>query len=288
MIPITPSDELSALAQRAEFIDTVDRKRKIFVWSFVAAIALAATASTSLIFAMQQKTAADRAYELATRAEASALRERQLTQHLRETSNIKAISFDRRTFVSAAGSLVKSDTNRILATLSTAGVSLAQFNATATTIAIVPNGTDRRVMFFDASTGSQLGTILPGSEPLSIVFAPSGDLLSVVCLNGAVELWDTASMRIRSVFYSQNRPDIAAFSPDSSRIVEADEAGNIRLWDVTKSRLIKKWEGPSIPKVALGFSDDGTEVLAGFADGQQIIYNVSESGERRFWVTLLR
>jgi len=94
-------------------------------------------------------------------------------------------------------------------------------------------GADGYVTLWDTSggEGSNLGSY--GSPVSTVAYAPDGRTLAAGGMDGSVDLWDTATRRVRNRL-AASRAYLApvAFSPDGLTLATASEDRKIRLWDV--------------------------------------------------------
>ena len=57
-----------------------------------------------------------------------------------------------------------------------------------------------------------------------------------------------------------------AFSPDSKKIVIGYANRNLKLWDISTGKTIRKYKKHKAPLVYLAYSPDGTKILTGFEE----------------------
>jgi WD40 repeat protein len=160
------------------------------------------------------------------------------------------------------------------------------FSRDGRTLAFGGNGPD--VWLLDAETGVEQEPLVAGTRGVrSIAFSPDGTMLAVGSsrIRGRhpiVMFWEWPD-RHRLADLDGDRGSINAmtFSPDGSRLVMGDAAGDVRLWDVGtwEERLCRRAHGGGI--TALAFSPDSRLfATASYADGDVRLWEAT-SGEPR-------
>jgi WD40 repeat protein len=102
-----------------------------------------------------------------------------------------------------------------------------------------------------------------------MLFSPDRSLLAIALENGDIEIWDAATRKRQlSLIGHKSRISSFAFSPDSSRLVSADEAdiagrGRLFLWELDSgNRLHSLVKGTTEDEIfQLAFSDDGSALV---------------------------
>ncbi|HWB11715.1 MAG TPA: M56 family metallopeptidase [Pirellulales bacterium] len=85
---------------------------------------------------------------------------------------------------------------------------------------------------------------------------------------------DLSSYRIRS----------ASFSPDSRRLVTAQEDDNVvRLWDSSSGELLARLTGSQVAVSAVAFAPDGKRVAAGAEDGSVLVWALDDREQVARW-----
>src|SRR5438445_12618458 len=88
----------------------------------------------------------------------------------------------------------------------------------------------------------------------SMAFAPNGELLLSVEINGRIRLWNVAQRKLVATLEERTAgPVCVAFAPDSKRLVSACVNG-VKLWDAATGRLIQRVEKKPADYLAAGFS----------------------------------
>ncbi|MFZ5855929.1 MAG: WD40 repeat domain-containing protein [Chloroflexota bacterium] len=97
----------------------------------------------------------------------------------------------------------------------------------------------------------------------SVAFSPDGNLLSGVCYQNTIPVWDAHSGElIRSLETIPVREVAVAFSPDGKQIATGGFAGNIRVWDAASGQLIRTIDARPSPIWEVAFSPNGTRLAA--------------------------
>jgi len=97
----------------------------------------------------------------------------------------------------------------------------------------------------------------------SVAFSPDGKLLSGVCYQNIIPVWDTQSGQlVRSLEKTPVQEVAVAFSPDGTRIATGGFAGDIRLWDSITGQWIRTIGTLPSPVWEVAFSPDGTRLAA--------------------------
>jgi WD40 repeat protein len=81
---------------------------------------------------------------------------------------------------------------------------------------------------------------LPPIELFALAFSPDGArMITVSKTNGAVVLWDAASLRAEPLAFVGTNQLSVAISPDGRLLAVADRVGRVRVWDFPARRLLK-------------------------------------------------
>ena len=97
----------------------------------------------------------------------------------------------------------------------------------------------------------------------SVSFSPDGKLLSGVCNQNAIPVWDAQSGQlIRSLETTPVQEVAVAFSPNGKQIATGGFANNLRVWDSATGRLIQTIDALPSPIWELAFSPDGAKLAA--------------------------
>src|SRR5207248_1444299 len=78
-----------------------------------------------------------------------------------------------------------------------------------------------------------------------VAFAPDGQTLAALGMDGTLKLWDVPTGEERSTFTGHKFDGSVAFSPDSRTLAAGSEDKALRLWDVStaEKRLTLMSEG---------------------------------------------
>jgi WD40 repeat protein len=114
----------------------------------------------------------------------------------------------------------------------------------------------------DASTGAMLWRIPRPAEQwaLNLAFSPDSQTLVLGTWNYDVVLYDVDARQERAVLRGHNdNPTGMAFSADERLLATADEAGQLRFWDMTNGAFLHEVRGTRI----LDISSDGRLLVTG-------------------------
>jgi WD40 repeat protein len=153
---------------------------------------------------------------------------------------------------------------------------------------ISPNGRDLVAAGFgeslnwrDLVSGTNRKLPVDGHRAL---FSPDGSLLAVFSRNDSVSIWDIATHTLRTNLVLDPPPGFAAaFTPDSRGLaVSAGRGGTddaIRLWDISRGRLVGTFTGHKQAVHALAFSPDGQTLVSASDDSTLKMWNVATRQE---------
>jgi WD40 repeat protein len=92
----------------------------------------------------------------------------------------------------------------------------------------------------------------------SVAFSPDGKLLTGVCYQNTIPIWDVQSGQLIRTLESSPVQEVAvAFSSDGKLIATGGFAKNIRLWDAASGQLLRTIGPLPSPIWELAFSPDG-------------------------------
>jgi WD40 repeat protein len=149
---------------------------------------------------------------------------------------------------------------------------------------------------WDPTTGEQVRSLGPeyGWGAGFVAFSPDGKTLAAPGGAGvrflgmrsegpSVCLWEVASRKDRRRFSGLDHPVGlgAAFSPDGRILAVVDCDGQVRLWDVSRGREVRRLLEHGAWGVSLAFSPDGKALATGGADATVLIWDVNELVPRR-------
>ena len=112
-------------------------------------------------------------------------------------------------------------------------------------------------------------------QPISaVVYSPDGKALASMDASGQIQLWDVDTGKYIATFTSFSQEmhyyvENAAFlfSPDGSKLIGFIENSNIYVWDVKNRKHEDTLKGHMGSVLSLAYSEDGTTLLSGSADG---------------------
>lgn len=117
------------------------------------------------------------------------------------------------------------------------GLFCAAFHPSAPLIAL--SGTDGKVWFRDAATGSLLGpdTMECPGPVFQLAFSENGSHLAALCRNGKLYVWDSATRTSRAKPLEADEPILtAAFGPDDSSIYVGLASGKVLSWTIASGQ----------------------------------------------------
>ena len=121
-----------------------------------------------------------------------------------------------------------------------------------------------------------LGTLLPSAPLQSPNFSPDGSLVLTASTDGAAEIWDARTGKLRQELISPSGTGLeqALFSPDGSKVVTASDQGTARIWDVSTGGELGVLSEPGGGVInGASFSPDGKLIVTAGGDGRAIVWN---------------
>jgi len=143
---------------------------------------------------------------------------------------------------------------------------------------------DGGLRVWDLSTGKDLWcqTLPRAGVASALAFSPDGKLLAAPRPDGGtLSLWDAdTGKEVRRLTDTGATVSAVAFTPDGKLLLSTDGEQDIRVWDVTTGRLLRRFgDGKARPPLAVS-SDGKLLASGGGAQGQGIIFWDLASGER--------
>jgi WD40 repeat protein len=107
-------------------------------------------------------------------------------------------------------------------------------------------------------------------------FDPAGQRIATANLAGAIELWNLAGVRVRTMRGHTSTATCTAFSPDGQRVVSASSDGTARVWDVGTGRQLTEVHHRD-EALAATFDTTGDRILTSSSDGHVRLWDVRTS-----------
>jgi serine/threonine protein kinase/WD40 repeat protein len=144
----------------------------------------------------------------------------------------------------------------------------ARFSPDDRTVAVIT--TDRRVRFFDASTGQALPhECVPKSTDDNLAWSPDGERLALTT-GDTVEIWDWRRGE-RTERFRHDAAISRALAWAGEYVAAGDERGDILLWN-TRTKKSRRFVGHQDHIQSVAFDPDGT-----------ILASTASDGTSRFW-----
>jgi WD40 repeat protein/class 3 adenylate cyclase len=124
---------------------------------------------------------------------------------------------------------------------------------------------------WDARTRRPVGAPL-GQSGDAVAFGPGTLFASGSSTAGTVQLWDARTRRAQVEFDAGSTVTDLEFNPDGTLLAVATGLGGVLVWDLDARRLLgERFTGPtSRPPTAVAFSADGRQLAAAFAETARI------------------
>jgi len=154
------------------------------------------------------------------------------------------------------------------------------FSADGKTIA--SGSYDRTICLWDAETGLQLGSPLPGHTDWvsSVAFSPDGRRIASGSHDNTICLWDAETqLQLGSPLTGYTKEvSLVVFSPDGKRIASGSHDNTICLWDAkTGLQLGSPLTGHTEAVTSVAFSPDGKRIASGSWDNTICLWD-AETG----------
>ncbi|HIK14158.1 MAG TPA: caspase family protein [Leptolyngbyaceae cyanobacterium M33_DOE_097] len=169
--------------------------------------------------------------------------------------------------------------------------------ATVSQIAYSPDGKllavasdNHTVRLLDAASGKVLRTfalpkrVTPRVSLKHLQFSPNGQWLLTADASDRLQVWQvsTGQLQIDLGETAQADPQTLAFSPDGRRLVtlSRDPAeASMEIWDLEQGQIVERLEREMSPLTAAQFSQDGSLIVTGNAQGETQLWAAESGGE---------
>jgi len=136
-------------------------------------------------------------------------------------------------------------------------------------------GTSGIVTVWRVEFGTLLFTLKGGKAPNDTVrcvcFSPDGALIATTATD--LQLWDAhTGTAIQGIVFKQTYPRYVQFSPDSRRLLSANTADSIGVFDIATGRTVMTIPGGFFAK----FSSQGKEIVVSYRDGKNVILDAED------------
>lgn len=101
----------------------------------------------------------------------------------------------------------------------------------------------------------------------SIEFSPDGRILATGSLDCTINIYETVSGKMNTIYGHQTGIRCLAFSPDGEILASGSDDGIIFLWDTTTGKMLQKLQGHSQSISCVTFTPDGKKINSGSLDG---------------------
>jgi WD40 repeat protein len=129
---------------------------------------------------------------------------------------------------------------------------------------------------WDVATGKEtLLAGLPRAELRSVAFAPDGNSLAVAGEQGVRLVEGATHKEIKHL--DENWVRAVAFSPDGKQLATA--GAKLSLWDLTKGKKVRTFEGHKLDFTSVALSHDGKTLISGNHDGTMRLWDAATGKE---------
>jgi WD40 repeat protein len=137
----------------------------------------------------------------------------------------------------------------------------------------------------DGSDGAVVLRVQDGIVRMAVT--PRGDRVAIAddaAPEAGLKIYELAGGEGKPLGRTQSsRTTALAFSSDGTRLVSADDAGDIRLWDAHTREPLQQTRPTFAPTYDLAFSPDGTRIAIGSFDKSVHVWEPSQKRHRSFY-----
>jgi WD40 repeat protein len=144
---------------------------------------------------------------------------------------------------------------------------------------LITGGHDQNLRWWDLR--HHTNTVL-ATEAYRVLFSPDGRTLAAFQRGDAIQLWDVATLSLRTNLVSDAQPgpgSEAAFSLDGRILAVASSDDAIHLLDVATGKLLGTCTGHKQPVFSVAFSPDGRTLATASDDSTLKFWNVATQQE---------
>jgi WD40 repeat protein len=142
---------------------------------------------------------------------------------------------------------------------------------------LVTGGREQTIRWWDLR--NHTNTVL-ATEAHQVLFSPDGRTFAAVQRGDSLQLWDSATLSLRTNLVLEPQPRFeAAFSPDGRILAVASAEDAIRLFDTATGTLVGTCTGHKQPVFSVAFSPDGKTLASASDDSTLKLWNVATQQE---------
>ncbi|HXJ59154.1 MAG TPA: serine/threonine-protein kinase [Verrucomicrobiae bacterium] len=143
---------------------------------------------------------------------------------------------------------------------------------------LIARGAEWSVRRWDLRTGSYSPWRV--TDVARVVFSPDGRVMATLSRGQPAQLWDAATLTLRTNLVSEEVPGLGlAFSADSRLLAVGTRDELIQLWEVSTGQLLGVCEGHKQDVWSVAFSPDGKTLASSSDDGTMKVWNLATQQE---------